>query len=136
MADGCYLLRTNLQETDPARLWQIYIGLTQVEFSFRVTKSDLAIRPIYHHHEDRTQAHILVCFLALAMWRTLEKWMDASGLETCPRKLIEEMAQVRSMDVVMPTKAGHDLRLRVVSQPEPRLALLLRPLGPASTQPT
>jgi transposase len=125
LTDGCYLLRTNLRETDPARLWEIYIGLTQVEFSFRVTKSDLAIRPIYHHHEDRAQAHILVCFLALAMWRALEQWMKACGLGACPRKLIEELAEVRSMDVVLPTKTGRDLRLRVVSRPEPRLALLL-----------
>ena len=128
-ADGCYLLRTNLQETDPARLWKIYIGLTQVEFSFRVTKTDFSLRPIYHHHKDRTQAHIMVCFLALVMWRALEKWMDASGLGTCPRKLLEEMAGVRSMDIVLPTKTGQELRLRVVSRPEERLAMLLRKLG-------
>jgi len=125
LADGCYLLRTNMIETDPARLWEIYIGLTQVEFSFRVTKSDLAIRPIYHHRAQRVQAHILVCFLALAMWRALEHWMKACGLGTCPRKLIEELAEVHSMDIVLPTRAGRDLRLRVVSRPEKRLAMLL-----------
>jgi transposase len=129
LADGCYLLRTNLEETDPARLWEIYIGLTQVEFSFRVTKSDLSIRPIYHRLEERTQAHILVCFLALVLWRTLEQWMKASGLGTCPRKLLQEMAEVRSMDVILPTKAGRDLRLRAVGRPEKRLALLLDRLG-------
>ena len=128
-ADGCYLLRTNLQETDPARLWKIYIGLTQVEFSFRVTKTDFLLRPIYHHHADRTQAHIMVCFLALVMWRALEKWMEASGLGDCPRKLLEEMAEVRSMDVVLPARSGQELRLRVVSRPEERLALLLDRLG-------
>lgn len=128
LSDGCYLLRTNMIETDPARLWEIYIGLTQVEFSFRVTKSDLSIRPIYHHHEQRTHAHILVCFLGLVMWRALEKWMSARGLGTCPRKLIDDMAQVRSMDVVLPTKKGDHLRLRVVGRPEKRLALLLERL--------
>jgi transposase len=125
LTDGCYLLRTNLPETNAGKLWEIYIGLTQVEFSFRVTKSDLAIRPIYHHHEDRAQAHVLICFLALTMWRALEQWMKACGLGNCPRKVIEELSEVRSMDVVLPTKAGHDLRLRVISRPEPRLAQLL-----------
>ncbi len=129
LADGCYMLRTNLQETDPARLWEIYIGLTQVEFSFRVTKSDLGIRPIYHRGEERTQAHILVCFLALVMWRTLEQWMKASGLGDCPRKLLEEMAEIRSMDIILQTKTGHDLRLRAVGSPERHLALLLGRLG-------
>jgi hypothetical protein len=87
------------------------------------------LRPIFHHKQDRTQAHILVCFLALALWRTLQHWMASSGLGTAPRKLLEEMAEVRSMDVVLPTRAGQDIRLRVVSRPEPRLAILLQHLG-------
>ncbi len=125
LSDGCYMLRTNMQETDPARLWDIYIGLTQVEFSFRVTKSDLSIRPIYHRVEERAQAHILVCFLALAMWRSLEHWMKASGLGDCPRKLLEELREVHSMAVVLPTRDRRELRLRVVSRPEGRLSQLL-----------
>jgi transposase len=125
LADGAYLLRTNLTDADPQSLWETYIHLTQVEFSFRVSKTDLAIRPVYHHTAPRAQAHILVCFLALVLWRTLEKWMSASGLGNAPRLLIEELAQVQSMDVVLPTRTGRDLRLRLVSRPEARLALLL-----------
>jgi len=63
------------------------------------------VQPIYHQKKDRTQAHILVCFLALTMWRTLQQWMDGCGLGTAPRKLIEEMAEVHSLDVVLPTDA-------------------------------
>ena len=125
LADGCYLLRTNLPATDPQLLWKAYIGLTQVEFSFRLTKTDLALRPIYHHLEQRAQAHILVCFLALVMWRSLELWMASSGLGTAPRPLLEHLAEVRSLDLVLPTAAGTPLRLRVVSRPERALALLL-----------
>ena len=128
-ADGAYLLRSNLPSEDLQRLWNAYIGLTQVEFSFRVCKTDLAIRPIYHRLEERAQAHILVCFLALTMWRTLEQWMKASGLGTAPRPLLERIATIRSMDVILPTKTGTELRLRVVSQPEKPLALLLDRLG-------
>jgi len=125
LADGCYLLRTNLPATDPQQLWKAYIGLTQVEFSFRLTKTDLALRPIYHHLEQRAQAHILVCFLALVMWRSLELWMDSADLGTAPRPLLEHLAQVRSLDVLLPTAAGTSVRLRVVSRPERALALLL-----------
>ena len=92
LADGCYRLRTNLQGHSAAGLWRTYIGLTRIEDSFRIAKHDLGLRPIYHHNQDRTQSHILVCFLALVMWRTLEHWMEASGLGTAPRKLLEEMA--------------------------------------------
>ena len=129
LADGCYLLRTNLSGHSAAQLWQTYIGLTQIEDSFRISKHDLGLRPVFHHTEERTQAHILVCFLALAMWRTLQQWMEASGLGSAPRKLLEELAEVRSLDVVLPSAGGTQLRLRTVSRPEPHLAILLQHLG-------
>jgi transposase len=128
-ADGCYLLRTNLAGKNAAELWKTYIGLTQIEDSFRISKHDLGLRPIFHQKQERTQAHILVCFLALVLWRTLQQWMEASGLGSAPRKLLEELAEVRSLDVVLPSAAGPKIRLRVVSRPEPRLAILLGRLG-------
>jgi transposase len=127
-ADGHYLLRTNMEGRDAAELWRTYIGLTQVEESFRITKSDLGLRPVFHQREDRTQAHILVCFLSLALWRTLQHWMHASGLGDSPRKLLEEISEVRSLDVVLPAREGRELRLRTVSRPEQHLALLLAKL--------
>ena len=128
LSDGCYLLRTNLQSQEPKVLWRTYIGLTQIEDSFRISKHDLGLRPVFHHKQDRTQAHILVCFLALVMWRTLQQWMHGCGLGTAPRKLLEEMAEVRSLDVLLPTGNGKELRLRTVSRPERRLAILLQKL--------
>tara|TARA_R110002073_G_scaffold289273_1_gene454150 strand:+ start:453 stop:2219 length:1767 start_codon:yes stop_codon:yes gene_type:complete len=129
LSDGCYLLRTNIQNQSPTELWRTYIGLTQIEDCFRISKHDLGLRPIYHQKETRTQAHILVCFLALVMWRTLQQWMSGCGLGTAPRKLLEEMAEIRSMDVVLPTGNERDIRLRTVSRPEKHLAILLQQLA-------
>lgn len=126
---GHYLLRTNYDEPDPAALWSIYMQLTQAETAFRITKSDLGLRPVFHQKRERVQAHVLVCFLALAMWKSLELWMKASGLGTCARRLLEEMNEVRSMDVVLPVKHRPDLRLRLVGRPEPALQVLLDRLG-------
>lgn len=125
---GSYLLRTNWDEKNPQKLWKTYIQLTQVEDAFRITKSDLGIRPIYHQRADRAQAHILVCFLALAMWRTLEQWMKACGLGTAPRKLIEELREIRSLDLLLPAR-DKTIRLRVVSTPPKELKVLLHRLG-------
>ena len=127
-ADGCYLLRTNLQGHNAETFWRTYTGLTQIEDCFRIGKHDLGLRPIFHHNKDRTQAHILVCFLALVLWRTLQQWMESVGLGTAPRKLLEEMAEVHSLDVVLPARTGQEIRLRTVSRPEKHLAILLQRL--------
>lgn len=124
---GSYLLRTNWSGRDPKELWKLYIQLTQAEDAFRTTKSDLGLRPVYHQTADRTEAHILVCFLALAMWRTLQQWMECSGLGTAPRKLVEEMREIRSLDVVLPAK-DRKIRLRTVSVAPPELKILLQRL--------
>lgn len=129
---GAYLLRTNCDETDPALLWRWYIQLTQAEAAFRTAKSDLGLRPVFHQKEDRVQAHILVCFLALALWRTLEQWMQTKGLGTCARQLIKQVAGIKSVDVIVPVRradAAIELRLRVVTTPERATAELLAHLG-------
>ncbi len=120
-------MRTNWKEGTPTEIWKTYIQLTQAEDAFRITKSDLSIRPIYHQRADRVCAHILVCFLALAMWRTLQHWMAACGLGTAPRKLLSEMREIRSLDVLLPTRQ-RTLRLRVVSTAPQDLKVLLQRL--------
>ena len=134
---GCYLLRTNLTETDPAILWKHYIQLTEAEWAFRISKDELRIRPIWHHTADRAKAHILVCFLAYAMWKTLGQWMKRSGsqgLGSAPRTLIEELAKIKSADVVLPVRrAGHSqetmMTLRCVTTPDDSQRVLLNRLG-------
>lgn len=122
---GSYILRTNWNEQDPKVLWNTYIQLTEVEDAFRTAKHDLGMRPIFHQKKERTQAHILVCFLSLALWKTLQQWMSASGLGTAPRKLLEEMKEIRSLDVLLPAK-GKTIRLRTVATASPPLKVLLQ----------
>ena len=90
---------------DPAKLWRWYIQLTQAEECFRISKTDLHLRPVFHQKTGRVQAHILVCFLTLAMWRSLEMWMKSKGLGTCARQLIKEVSTVRMMNVILPVKS-------------------------------
>jgi transposase len=129
LAHGAYLLRTNHPAEDPAGLWRWYIQLTQAEAAFRTSKSDLHLRPIFHQTTERVEAHILVSFLSLALWRVLEQWMKAKGLGTCARQLLRELDQLHSMDVVLPTREAAEVRLRVVARPEKPLAQLLAHLG-------
>jgi hypothetical protein len=79
-------------------------------------------------------AHILVCFVACAMWKTLGGWMKAGGLGDSPRELLEEMAAVKSGDVLLPTRnadgsTGPTLMIRCVTRPDEHTAVLLNRLG-------
>lgn len=128
LARGAYLLRTNCTETDPAKLWRWYIQLTQAEAAFRAAKSDIGLRPIYHHKSERVEAHLLVCFLSLALWRTLEIWMSRHSLGTRAAKLVEAVGTIKSMDVTVPVKRGDrtvELRLRTVAKPDKDVQILL-----------
>ena len=131
---GCYLLRTNLPEADPVALWQQYIQLVDAEWAFRISKDELGLRPIWHHHEKRVKGHILVCFIAYAMWKTLSGWMKSSGLGEAPRPLVEELATIKSGDVLLPIRGvegstGPTLVVRCVTRPDEHQAALLSRLG-------
>jgi len=133
-AHGAYLLRTNCLEEEPAKVWRWYMQLTQAEDAFRISKSDLSLRPVFHHKTERVEAHILVCFLSLTLWRTLEMWMNGNGLGNCARQLIKEVSTVRSLDVVLPvqeteSQQSREVRLRVVARPDRSVAELLVRLG-------
>ncbi len=127
--NGCYLLRTNLNEDDPKILWKMYMQLSQAEKAFRMSKSDLGMRPIFHQKEHRVQAHIFVCFLALAMYKSLELWIASKGLGNSPAKLLEEFKKIHSMDVVLPVKDHNPIRLRVVGKPDEHAQILLHQLN-------
>lgn len=129
LSEGTYVLRTNVTEWTHERLWKTYIQLTQAEAAFRIQKDELSIRPIWHQREDRVNAHILVCFLAFAMWKTLETWQSASGLGNSPRTILEELARIQSHDIVLPTTMGTDIRLRCVAQPDEAQTAILARLG-------
>ncbi len=103
--------------------------LNQAERAFRLSKTNLGMRPIFHQEEHRVQAHIFVCFLALAMYKSLELWMVSKGLGSSPAKLLEEFREIRSMDVVMQVKDRNPVRLRVVAKPDEHIRVLLHRLG-------
>jgi len=142
LSEGCYLLRTNLTDTDAPTLWKRYIQLTEAEWAFRIAKDELVIRPIWHQKPTRVKAHILVCFLAYVLWKTLGQWMQRSGLGDAPRTLLLELAKIKSGDVVLPVRRPANppsgapvppparlVRLRCVTAPDEAQKVLLHRLG-------
>jgi len=129
LSEGAYLLRSNITDWSDQQLWKAYIQLTQAEAAFRIQKDQLNVRPIWHQREDRVQAHILVCFLAFVLWKSLEMWQQRAGLGNSPRTILEELARIQSHDIVLPTATHGQIRLRCVTQPDPAQAALLDRLG-------
>ena len=128
-SEGCYLLRSNVTDWSPEELWRAYIQLTEAEEAFRIQKSDLRIRPVWHQKQDRVEAHILVCFLTYVLWQTLGQMCRAAGLGDEPRKVFAELGEIVLADVVLPARSGVTIRKRCIGRPTDHQAILLQHLG-------
>lgn len=137
LTEGAYLLRTNLKDTALEKLWDIYIQLTEAEAAFRAIKSELLVRPVWHHKEKRVQAHILVAFLGYALWVTLKHSLKNTSLlqpkedyewDISPAKALDVLSRIKSGDIILPITDGRQLRLRRVSTPDPEERQLLAAL--------
>ena len=140
--EGAYLLRTNMPGGTTEQLWSQYMQLTEAEASFRVLKSELAIRPLFHQKEPRVKAHVLVAFLGYALWVTLKHRLQRrpaivpqpslSGVNNpqplSPMKALTLLSTLRSADIVLPTTDGREIRLRRITEPDPEQASLLHQL--------
>jgi transposase len=147
VTDGAYLLRSNHAGWTAREFWETYIQLTVVERAFRVLKSELLLRPIWHHYSGRTQAHVMVCVLAYALWKTLDHLAKRAGLLTeirkpdlrrprsspkprrmTPKVILRQLATIKVGDVLLQTADGRQLALRRVARPEPAEARILEAL--------
>jgi transposase len=145
--DGAYLLRSNQSNWSPAEFWETYMQLTVVERAFRVLKSELLLRPIWHHYSGRTEAHVFICVLAYALWKTLDHLAKRAGLMTeirkpdpkrrkaspkarpmTPEVILRELARIQIGDILLETTDGHQLALRRVARPNAEPARILAAL--------
>ena len=127
--EGRYLLRTNLSGSDPVKLWEYYLQLTEIEQAFKELKGDLAIRPIYHQLEHRIESHIFIAFIAYCLQVTLKARLKSRASGLTPRSVLEKFAAVQMLDVHLPTTDGREIVLTRYTQPEKDLMLLLQQLG-------
>ncbi len=126
--EGRYLLRSNLTESDPVRLWDMYLQLTEVEQAFKDLKHDLSVRPVYHQKDSRIEAHILVCFLAYCAHVTLREKLRRHAPGLTPRQVLDHLGKIQMIDVHLPTTDGRQLLLRRRTEPNTEQALLLAQL--------
>ena len=126
--EGRYLLRSNLTDTDPGKLWQMYLQLTQVEQAFKDLKGDLGVRPVYHQKDGRIEAHIMVCFLAYCVHVTLRAKLQRHAPGLTPRQVLDHLGKMQMIDVRLPATDGRELLLRRRTEPNAEQQLLLTQL--------
>jgi transposase len=131
LSEGTDILRSNIHDWTDQELWKTYIQLSEAEAAFRIQKSDLCLRPIWHHKQDRIKAHILICFLAYVLWKTLQQWQSRAGLGDSPRTILTELSRIHCADIVLPLAddSKREIRLRCVVRPDREQQLLLQRLG-------
>jgi len=126
--EGSYLLRSNLTDSDPAKLWTFYLQLIEVEQAFKELKGDLAIRPIYHQTDARIDAHVFVAFMAYCLQITLKQRLRSLASGLTPRSVLDKMAAIQMVDVHLPTTDGRTVVLSRYTEPEADQAILLQQL--------
>jgi transposase len=141
--EGAYLLRSNLQADTPEELWSKYMQLTEAEAAFRILKSALSIRPLFHQKERRVKAHVMVAFLGYALWVTLKHLLQrrpalipkpaaarvGNVQPFTPVQALALLSELHSGDIVLPTTDGREIRLRRVTEPTAEQKSLLVLLG-------
>src|SRR6056297_3437766 len=94
-----YITNTNLSRKE---IIENYSQLWQVEKAFRISKTDLRIRPIYHRLKRRIEAHICICFAAYAVYKELERTLIKNNINLSPEKAINEIKEIRQLQYVLP----------------------------------
>ncbi len=128
LSAGCYLLRTNVLNWTVEDRWKTYMQLTEAGTVFKIHKTDLSIRPIWHQKEAPVLAHIRFCFLGYVLWKTLGQLRRQAVLGNDPRRVSDALAEIRSVDVVLPTHRGIEIRQRCISRATEHQQILLERL--------
>jgi transposase len=126
---GVYLLRTTTPDLPPDELWHTYMLLTQVEAAFRNMKTDLCLRPIFHHKQERGDAHVLFSVLAYAMSVTIKLRHRRAGGTLTTAALLEKLKAVGLAELSFRTADGNRLRFERASTPSAEEATILATLG-------
>ena len=127
--DGCYLLKSDRKDLTADEIWRVYTLLTRAEDAFRDMKSSLVIRPIFHHKERRTDAHIFLCLLAYHLLTAIEKTLLDQGIHTSWASVRDALKTHQVGSVVLPTKDNSCLRIRKAATPEPDVQQIYRNLA-------
>jgi len=118
---GVYCLRSNETTWDAAKLWHTYTMLTDLEAVFRGLKSELGLRPVYHHKEERTEGHLFITVLAYQLVQTIRRKLEAAGETISWSRLREILSVQQRVTATFRQRDGRTLHVRKTTVAEPAL---------------
>ena len=126
---GVYCLRSNETTWDAAKLWHTYTMLTDLEAVFRGLKSELGLRPVYHHKEKRTEGHLFITVLAYQLVQTIRRKLEAAGETISWSRLREILSVQQRVTATFRQRDGRTLHVRKTTVAEPALRKIYDALG-------
>jgi transposase len=126
---GVYCLRTNELSWDEATLWRTYTMLTDLEAVFRSLKSELGLRPVYHHKEERAEGHLFITVLAYQAVQALRQQLKAHGICESWYTLRETLSVQQRVTATFKQRDGRTLHVRKATVAEANLQKLYDTLG-------
>jgi transposase len=115
---GCYVIETTHKDMDGLKILESYLMLTRVEDAFKSLKTDLGMRPVYHHKADRTKAHLFISVLAYHLLNTIELKLSEKGCSSKWSTVRKDLSTHMRTTVIMTDKDGGIHHIRVSSAPE------------------
>ena len=126
---GVYCLRSNQTEWDEQTLWQTYVTLTDLEAVFRSLKSELGLRPVYHHKTDRVSGHLFISVLAYHLVHAIRLQLKACGIHLSWDGIRRELDGQDRVTVELKREDGRTMHVRKATRAEPRQQLIYDALG-------
>jgi transposase len=126
---GVYCLRSNETTWDAAKLWHTYTMLTDLEAVFRGLKSELGLRPVFHHNEKRTEGHLLITVLAYQLVQAIRRKLEAAGVTLSWARLREILSGQQRVTATFRQRDGRTLHVRKTTIAEPALRTIHHALG-------
>jgi transposase len=126
---GVYCLRSNETTWDARTLWHTYTMLTDLEAVFRGLKSELGLRPIYHHKEERTEGHLFITVLAYQLVQAIRRKLESAGETMSWTRLREILSVQRRVTATFQQRDGHTMHVRKATVAEPASRRIYDALG-------
>ena len=116
---GVYCLRSNVTDWDEETMWRTYMTLTDLEAVFRSLKSELGLRPIYHHKEERSDGHLFITVLAYQMVQFIRQRLEGDGQNNSWKRIREIMNNQHRITATFRRQDGRTLHVRKATRAEP-----------------